>query len=203
MVGNFTHLGLPYSFGFFSKKFDLPAMKILLIISLTLSGFFAYSQKKIVGITRSQAIIFPIKLTGKPIGIPIEIAAGDSVTLVKFIVKTEIWNVKYKQVSGTLEDAALMQNDAVVQFKNVFINRDYKTQMIKKYGALYGNDIYNGSVRPGMTKAMVNEVYGKPDEVNRTGGSWGVHEQWVYAHRSSGKTEYLYFENNKLSSWQD
>ena len=38
---------------------------------------------------------------------------------------------------------------------------------------------------------------GKPDDINRTVGSWGVNEQWVYGRN------YYYFENGKLTSYQD
>ena len=57
--------------------------------------------------------------------------------------------------------------------------------------------ISEGSVILGMTKAMVTASVGYPDDINRTVGSWGVHEQWIYS------SYYLYFENGVLTSWQD
>lgn len=51
----------------------------------------------------------------------------------------------------------------------------------------------------GMGSEEARRVWGKPDNINSTSGSWGVHEQWVY-----GLTRtYLYFENGKLTSWQE
>ena len=50
-----------------------------------------------------------------------------------------------------------------------------------------------------MTDDMARESVGKPDDINRSTGSWGVHEQWVYSQRKL----YLYFENGKLTSTQD
>lgn len=50
----------------------------------------------------------------------------------------------------------------------------------------------------GMTEEMILDSMGKPEDKNRTVGSWGVHEQWIY----NGDT-YLYIENGKLTSWQD
>lgn len=44
---------------------------------------------------------------------------------------------------------------------------------------------------------MARESLGKPETINKTVGSWGVHEQWVY-----GDT-YLYFENNVLKSYSN
>jgi hypothetical protein len=48
-----------------------------------------------------------------------------------------------------------------------------------------------------MTDDMARKSWGAPSDINRTVGSWGVHEQWIY-----GDT-YLYFENGILKSWQD
>jgi hypothetical protein len=52
-------------------------------------------------------------------------------------------------------------------------------------------------IRMGMTAEQATLAWGKPPQVNKTVGSWGVHEQWVY---HSGA--YLYFENGVLTSWQ-
>jgi hypothetical protein len=48
-----------------------------------------------------------------------------------------------------------------------------------------------------MTDEMVRLSWGSPRDINRSVGSWGVHEQWVYY------SSYLYFENGILTSWQD
>ena len=49
----------------------------------------------------------------------------------------------------------------------------------------------------GMTKEQVLASWRKPEDINRSVGMWGVHEQWIY-----GET-YLYFENDILTSFQD
>lgn len=49
----------------------------------------------------------------------------------------------------------------------------------------------------GMTAKQVELSWGKPEDVNRSVGSWGVHEQWVYGR------QYVYLENGKVSSFQD
>lgn len=54
----------------------------------------------------------------------------------------------------------------------------------------------------GMAEDEVILIYGKPAEVNRTVGSFGTHEQWVYP-VDDVKNEYFYFENGKLTAWQD
>lgn len=70
-------------------------------------------------------------------------------------------------------------------------------RIIEKYGKVYGPLIYNNQIAIGMTKKMVIESIGSPNDINKTIGSWGVHEQWVYLKK------YLYFENGKLTSWQE
>lgn len=54
----------------------------------------------------------------------------------------------------------------------------------------------------GMTCDMAIMSMGRPNKVNRSVGSWGVDEQWVYEGYNYDNT-YLYFRNGKLTSWQD
>jgi len=72
-----------------------------------------------------------------------------------------------------------------------------KEKLIEKYGNKYGADIFYNRISLGMTKQMVIESIGKPKDTNKTIGSWGTHEQWVY------RNKYLYFENGILTSWQE
>lgn len=64
---------------------------------------------------------------------------------------------------------------------------------------------YTGlKLRLGMGESTVRNRIGSPGHINRSIGSWGVHEQWVY----DRTTPYphlvcLYFENGVLTSIQD
>ena len=52
---------------------------------------------------------------------------------------------------------------------------------------------------PPVITTLIRSVilsWGKPRNINRSIGKWGVHEQWVYPNR------YLYFENGILTSLQ-
>jgi hypothetical protein len=54
----------------------------------------------------------------------------------------------------------------------------------------------------GMTKDEVLQSWGYPEEVNTSVGQYiGVQEQWIYGKLPNWKL--LYFENGKLTSWQD
>ena len=70
--------------------------------------------------------------------------------------------------------------------------------LVKKYGKHIADLIIKGFVETGMTKKMCIESWGEPDDINKTSGSFGVHEQWVY-----GSGSYLYFENGKLTTIQN
>lgn len=72
-----------------------------------------------------------------------------------------------------------------------------KAELTKKYGAANANLILEGTVRLGMTKAMCEESWGHPYDINVSIGSWGTHEQWVYG------DSYLYFEGNRLTAIQN
>lgn len=69
--------------------------------------------------------------------------------------------------------------------------------IISKYNKKIQKLIMERKIATGMTKEQAILSWGKADEIHKTVGSWGVHEQWVYG------SSYLYFENGKLTSWQD
>lgn len=76
-------------------------------------------------------------------------------------------------------------------------NEKRKVELIRKYGNTNGLRIFEGKIWIGMTKSMLLESWGRPNDINRTVGAWGVHEQWVF-----GDT-YVYLENDIVTSWQD
>lgn len=73
-----------------------------------------------------------------------------------------------------------------------------KSNLLKKYGKTNAEKILQGIVVTGWTKAMCIESWGEPQEINKTSGSPGVHEQWVY-----GGDNYLYFEDGVLTTIQN
>lgn len=73
-----------------------------------------------------------------------------------------------------------------------------KARLTKKYGKTYADLILQGKVRIGMTAEMCREAWGIPNDINRSSGSWGVHEQWCYDWGG-----YLYMENGKLTAIQN
>jgi len=72
-----------------------------------------------------------------------------------------------------------------------------KTMLVKKYGVDIGLKIFEKKIWIGMTKAMLTDSWGSPNDINRSVGSWGVHEQCIYT------SAYVYIENGVVTSWQD
>jgi hypothetical protein len=74
---------------------------------------------------------------------------------------------------------------------------EQKKKYLKKYGKKVYTELKKGYIWIGMSKEMAIISRGYPKDNNRSVGSWGTHEQWVY------DGAYLYFENGYLKSWQD
>ena len=66
------------------------------------------------------------------------------------------------------------------------------------YGEEYGKLIVLHKVKIGMNSLMCMLSLGIPKDINKTTGSFGVQEQWVY-----GTNYYLYFENDILKTIQN
>ncbi len=78
------------------------------------------------------------------------------------------------------------------------------------------NAISGGEVLIGMTTEQVLASRGRPLDINKSTGKWGIHEQWVYVRVEANprmqmsrrealldhKYGYIYFENGKVTSWQ-
>jgi hypothetical protein len=76
------------------------------------------------------------------------------------------------------------------------LNKQRRDELIKIYGEETANKLLDGYIWIGMSKNMARVSAGKPQRINKSVGSWGVSEQWVYYDM------YLYFDNGKLSSYQ-
>jgi hypothetical protein len=83
-------------------------------------------------------------------------------------------------------------------------NRNYRRGWWKgKYSLYCAGHYYSTNkdkVRIGMTSEQVADLIGPPHKNNRTVTAGLVHEQWVYR---NWEEFYLYFENDRLRSWQD
>lgn len=62
--------------------------------------------------------------------------------------------------------------------------------------------VEEGKAAIGMTAQEAEWAWGKPNDINRSVYTWGVHEQWVYR-GANYRNSYLYFENGVLKSMQN
>ncbi len=103
------------------------------------------------------------------------------------------WMIEIDSIRGFVSEIFLVNNRLMNEIKK----SHEKDEIIKKYGESIANRIFAKSIWAGMTTEMARLSIGRPERINRSTGSWGVNEQWVY------RSRYLYFENDKLTSWQD
>jgi len=73
-----------------------------------------------------------------------------------------------------------------------------KQRLINQYGPTIANRILSSKIWIGMTKEMLQESLGSPYDINRTVTANHVSEQWVYS-----QGNYVYLDNNIVTSWQD
>lgn len=124
--------------------------------------------------------------------------ANDSVPELSFLSYIATLNdlVDAQYVKEKLQEEKKLKIAEEINNKKVAQERNKR--IINKYGSYYGKLILGGYVKTGMTKEMCTESWGAPSSINKTSGSFGVHEQWVY---DSGS--YLYFEDGILTTIQN
>lgn len=143
---------------------------------------------------------------------------GENLKLVDFNDDNKYWTVSYMNKIGYVNEIFIQNNLTISEFKKSILlkksreetvdksirEKERQLRLIKKYGTSDAERIFRGQYWIGMTDEMAKESLGKPDNLNRSVGSWGTHEQWIYESRTINKTIlYLYFENGTLTSFQN
>lgn len=158
-----------------------------------------------------------LKKTASPLGESITSLTEDKeVVIIDY--KDGYFGVCADTICGYMSDLWIKKNDKIIEFINAKekeekelrrLEREQKLKnqkaeyakleknYIKKYGQKTYDKLKQGYYWIGMNKEMATISLGRPNDINRTVGSWGVHEQWVYDNL------YLYFENGKLTSYQN
>lgn len=132
------------------------------------------------------------------------IKPGDTINLLNIRIKPNYYisvNDKNGIVSAVSLDSAINVK-AAVEYETNKINKYEK--LAKIYGKKWATAIVYGDIEIGMPENVVVAIKGRPTKINRSTYSFGVHQQWVYENKYFPEwTEYYYFENGKLTSWQD
>lgn len=99
----------------------------------------------------------------------------------------------YPLALNDAEAAARVQEDAKQLF--LFVN---PRAVHSEWPEWVWEAIADRVIRIGMTSKQVQLSWGQPARRNRSVGSWGVHEQWVYGDFGP----YVYLKNGVVASWQ-
>ena len=67
---------------------------------------------------------------------------------------------------------------------------------------VYNAAIARGRIMTGMTAAQVRRSWGAPTKINRSTGTYGTRDQWVYEHGRIGDTQYVYLDNGIVTGIQ-
>lgn len=119
----------------------------------------------------------------------------------QFGYMNEIWVAKNENIKKYIEIKQKEEErlKEIARQRNIKEKQIEEKSLISKYGLTNYKKLKQGVFWLGINEEMAIISLGGPDEINRTVGSWGVHSQWVY----NEKKLYLYFENGKLTSYQD
>ena len=189
-------------------------------IELKISKLKSKEIKKIVTDSTLKVMVksgAKIKNIASPLG-ELIIRLNEDKEVVIMDYEDGYFSVCTESVCGYMNDFWIKKDDKIEEYINVKekeeielrrLEREQKLKnqkdeyaklemnYIKKYGKETYNKLKQGYYWVGMNKKMAIISLGRPNDINRTVGSWGVHEQWVYDNL------YLYFENGKLTSFQD
>lgn len=166
---------------------------------------------------RNQKMLRIYKIIGKKIEIPNDkyVDSLDEVILKEMLSKYD----KEKVLAFVLKNKNLVEINTRIKKYGIddVYNLEFKSfnevdwvrfdKLAAKYGKTNAKLMVQKKVKLGWTKEMLIESIGRPNDINRSIGSWGTHEQWVYREYLSEFheyiTEYYYFENGILTTIQD
>lgn len=142
--------------------------------------FYSKGRYEIDKVDTKEKVTLPYKVKFKCTDIGVNVGEDGYIFAI-------LENEKYGRMKGEIMNGKKINHFITVAFYN---------ECIRKYGAKFGSYVAEGKIEIGMNKNMVRDAWGLPDNINKSTGSYGTHEQWVYGDR------YLYFQNGKLTSTQ-
>ena len=112
-------------------------------------------------------------------------------TFIKVIEEKENYQ-KIKEKEKRVQEAKIESQ------RKKIASKELDEKMLKKYGQKTFGQMKQGYYWVGMNREMLEYSLGEPDDINKSVGSWGTNEQWVY-----GNGLYIYLENDKVTSYQN
>ncbi len=170
-----------------------PLILLLIILGVTTSAHAQYfSQGAIVFVKKDGRELRPEPTTfagSRAFG---NITTLDSLVAIRMSRDGTFVEVQHEDTTGWLY-ARHVISASWLNYK-----RGRPQRLEERFGKRIADRILDGDIWIGMTRAMARESLGSPEDVNRSRGSWGAREQWVYPNGT-----YLYFNDRKLESWQN
>lgn len=123
-------------------------------------------------------------------------------TIRAFMTQRNFMRSEMQRIAEEEEANKIREESEKLKQERIAIENSY----IKKFGNSTYQKLKDGNYWLGMTEEMARVALGSPNDINRSVGKWGEHEQWIYETRFQGKLYiklYLYFENGILSSYQN
>lgn len=152
----------------------------------------------------------------------VKVPPNQTILVFKDFYENDYYKARYKGYDGFITWQVLYPNDEVTAFSDsittLIVKKEARDKIaariqehesakenaqkrreyiLKKYGAAKGNRILRKEYWIGMTSIEAIESIGEPERINRTTGSYGQREQWVY------RGAYLYFQEGVLKSFQE
>ena len=163
-------------------------------------------KTKAVTSIEAKLKIEPSLFSSKIVAIP----KATEISIIEYIGNAE-WKVSYKNIIGYINELYIKQTNELDEIKESFyknmnqhsqqeltFNKLRKDELINQFGSFYTNCILNKRIAFGMTKEMIIEAKGKPDEIKTAEGDWCIVELWIY----NKENLYVYIENNTLTSFK-
>jgi hypothetical protein len=121
---------------------------------------------------------------------------------IQFAIKQDDLNATIGYVGGEMQteyggEKVILKNRATGE--SLQVAEFFKEKL--PFGGVTQKRLCEGKYWTGMTKEQFKFVIGMPKKINTTVTRLGKSEQWVYGYGS--RLSYYYFENNKLTAWQD
>jgi len=174
------------------------------------------NKESLLKVVKANSKIFLIEL------IKVDDIVGNSFEKIMYNTN-ELIRVKYKNTEGYInpyEQRTILkiENDISDWLKastDSYFNKrrmEREIHLKKNYGDSTGIKLINLKFELGMTKAMIIDAVGEPNDINVTQGEFGKHEQIVYknyynlnskyGYKLFGGPIYFYIENGKLTAVQ-
>lgn len=110
--------------------------------------------------------------------------------------------VDRKEVT-VIKDYASVKPDNIDYIETTTTNTERRAKILHEANPSWDKEecmlIIGRKIWMGMSDDQLVKSWGRPSDINRTVGSWGSHEQWVYGNFGP----YVYVENGTVTSWQN